>query len=353
MTILTDILRVHIHQTGPMTLEQFMEICLLHPTHGYYNRPVPIGAAGSFITAPEISQMFGEVIGLALAASWQELGSPSAFVLLDLGPGRGTLMADCLRATAQVPGFNTSARLHLFEASRTLRAEQSACLRAHAPVWLKVLEELPALPLLAVANEFFDALPIRQFRRDPAGWSECVIGLRDEQLSMGFVPLKNGAADKGLFRHRTVGDIVEIRPSAKRIIATLAEHIAAQGGLLLVIDYGDTTLTGTTFQATTDHQTADPLAAPGTADLTAHVDFGSLIQAAEALAHAGPCPQGAYLERLGITARARALTAGLAGTALKEHAAAFQRLVHPDEMGHLFKVLALYPHTAPQPPGFS
>ncbi len=353
MTALSGILRSHIRQTGPMTLEQYMELCLLHPTHGYYNRPAPIGRSGGFITAPEISQMFGEIIGLALAASWQDAESPAAFTLLDLGPGRGTLMADCLRATARVPGFNTSAHLHLHEASHTLRAEQSSRLAMHAPIWLATLDALPPRPLFAVANEFFDALPIRQFRRDPTGWSECMVGLRAEDLALGFVPLAGDPAIVHRFSHCAVGDIAECRPTAEQIIRTLAAHIATHGGLMLIIDYGDTMLSGSTFQAVSEHCTTDPLAAPGTADLTAHVDFDALIAAARPLAHAGPCPQGTYLERLGIAARATTLAERLTGKAREEHTAAFQRLVHPDAMGQLFKVLALHPPATPTPPGFA
>ncbi|MCY4259218.1 MAG: SAM-dependent methyltransferase [Rhodobacteraceae bacterium] len=335
-----------------MTLAQYMEMCLLHPEHGYYNQPTPIGARGGFITAPEISQMFGEMVGLALAACWQDQGSPPAFALLDLGPGRGTLMSDCLRATGRVEGFRSAARLHLFEASRSLRNVQMARLGAFDPVWPRSLMELPAMPLFAIANEFIDVLPVRQFRRIGRGWAECMVGLKKGALTMGFVSCDASVGINDRFGHCVEGDIVEIRPAAEQITSTLAGHIARHGGLLLIIDYGEEKLTGPTFQAVTDHQSADPMAAPGNADLTSHVDFGGLIGAAAPLAHAGPCPQGAYLECLGITERARSLAAELRERELAEHTAAFRRLVHPEEMGNLFKVLALYPPDAPVPPGF-
>ncbi|WP_186766481.1 class I SAM-dependent methyltransferase [Puniceibacterium confluentis] len=352
MTALRDILVAQIAAQGPLTIAQYMTACLLHPEHGYYTTREPLGAAGDFTTAPEISQMFGEMIGLALAQSWLDQGAPGLITLAELGPGRGTLMADILRATAGVPGFHSAARLHLVEVSPVLRARQAAALGAFDPVWHDSVEALPEdAPLFLVANEFFDALPVRQFLRDGRGWRERVVGLRDGALAFG----QTDALPDSALAHRLAdtrdGDLVETCAPAATIAAALGARIASHGGLALVADYGDWRSLGDTFQAVQGHATADPLAAPGLADLTAHVDFEALARAAPC-AHTRMAPQGELLERLGITARAQALATKLGGEALNSHVAAHRRLTHPDEMGTLFKMLGLFPHSAPTPPGF-
>ncbi len=353
MTALRDILAAQIAAQGPLTIAQYMHACLLHPEHGYYTTRDPLGAGGDFTTAPEISQMFGELVGLSLAQCWLDQGSPARFVLAELGPGRGTLMADILRATSRVPGFHTAAHLHLVEVSPALRARQAQALPEHAPTWHDRADDLPGdKPLFAVANEFFDALPIRQFLRDGNGWRERVVGLRDCALTFA---LTDALPDPRLERRMddTVdGDLVETCAPARPVAAALGRRIAENGGLALISDYGDWRSLGDTFQAVQRHRKTDPLEAPGLADLTAHVDF-------EALAHAAPCAhaplvaQGVFLERLGITARAQSLATRLTGEALSSHVAAHRRLTHPDEMGTLFKMLALHPDGSRTPPGFA
>lgn len=352
MTALADILIRRITATGPITIADYMVECLLHPQHGYYSTRDPFGSEGDFTTAPEISQMYGELIGLALAHAWMAYGAPSPFTLAELGPGRGTLMADMLRATRTVPGFIDAADIHLVEASNALRQLQGRALAHYEVTWLDSVAGLPYAPLFVVANEFFDALPIRQFTRDPDGWRECQIGASAHRLSFGLSsPAPIAALDHRLGDTRP-GDVVEIRPAAAPIIIELAARIAAHGGAAIFADYGDWRSLGDTLQAVRGHQSEDPLDHPGQADLTAHVDFEALAEAAAGLEITELVPQGVVLDRLGITPRAQVLAASLKGEALKSHIAAHRRLTHPDEMGTLFKMIAFHHPGSPPPPGF-
>ena len=358
MTPLNQIFARRITATGPITLADYMAECLLHPVHGYYVTRDPLGIAGDFITAPEISQMFGEMLGLALAQAWLDQGGPSPFALAELGPGRGTLMADILRATAQVPEFRAAARLHLVEASPVLRAIQARTICMAAVQWHDTVATLPDLPTFLVANEFFDALPIRQFQRQRNGWAERQVALTPRgdagpMLGFGLGP----ALPIGALAHRlgdtADGDIIETCSTARPIVDRIATGIARRGGAALIVDYGDWRSRGDTFQALERHAPVDPFANPGTADLTAHVDFEALAQAAarDGIATSAMVPQGVFLERLGITARANRLARDLTGSALDAHVASHRRLTHPAEMGSLFKCLAMTPATAAPFPG--
>ncbi len=328
--------------TGPMRLSDYMALCLLHPAHGYYTTREAFGAAGDFVTAPEISQMFGECLGLWLAQCWLDQGSPSPFTLAELGPGRGTLMADALRATRGVAGFHAGLRLHLVEASPRLRAEQAARLAGFTPVFLDDVAGLPEGPLFVLANEFFDALPIRQFRRDGGLWRETVVGLRAGRLALGLGPPVDPPDAPAV-------DVFETCPAAEPVIARLGGLVARHGGAGLVVDYGGWGSRGDTFQALRGHAFADPLEAPGKADLTAHVDFRALAAAAGCGTHF--TTQGAFLDAVGLHGRAGRLAQGLAGDALAQHRDATDRLTNPARMGDLFKVLALYPPGL-TPPGW-
>jgi len=237
MTALGDIFQARIAQTGPIPVSDYMAECLLHPQHGYYATRIPFGQAGDFITAPEISQMFGELIGLCLAQAWMDQGQPDAFTLAELGPGRGTLMADVLRATRAVPEFHDAAIVHFIEASPVLRAKQAQAV-ADA-VWHDDVTTLPDAPLFAIANEFFDALPIRQFTRDPNGWREHMVGVADGRLALGLSqPAPIDALEHRLSDTKP-GDVVELCPALAGITAQLGATIAARGGAALIIDYGD------------------------------------------------------------------------------------------------------------------
>ena len=349
MTPLADLLIRRIEATGPITLADYMTECLLHPQHGYYTTRDPFGAGGDFTTAPEISQMFGELLGLCLAQSWLDQGAPARFTLAELGPGRGTLMADVLRASKGVPGFHAAAQVVMVEASPTLRARQRATLGAHPVEWA---DHLPPgdTPLYLLANEFFDALPIRQFSRAPQGWCETLIGVSGGRLAMG----KSAAAPIALLDHRladtALDEIVEICPAALPVMHMLSTRIEACGGVALILDYGDWHARGDTFQALKAHRFADPLAEPGQADLTAHVDFAALAAACTSHAYT---TQGALLNKLGLPQRSARLAQKLTGAALSQHNAATHRLTAPAEMGNLFKALAIFPSHAPVPPGFA
>ncbi|MEM6887871.1 MAG: SAM-dependent methyltransferase [Pseudomonadota bacterium] len=346
---LDALLKARIKSQGPLTIAEYMTECLLHPTYGYYTTRDPLGRTGDFITAPEVSQMFGEMLGLCLVQTWIDQDRPAPFALAELGPGRGTLMRDILRATSAIPGFNEAAQIWLLEASPTLRARQTEALGS-AIRHIEKIDDLPDLPLFFVANEFFDALPVRQFVRDNGRWRERHIGLLEDRLAFGLgpalpQPALNDDADNDL-----PGDFVEYAPGAAPAAAVLGERIEARGGAGLIVDYGDWGGHGDTLQAVCGHQKTNPLEAPGQSDLTAHVNF-------KAIARATPCgvsrlcSQGVFLERLGITARAQKLASALEGERLDNHIAAHRRLTHPDEMGHLFKVLGLYPSKASPPPG--
>jgi len=352
MTALADLLRARIAAHGPMTLADYMADCLLHPAHGYYATRDPFGAQGDFTTAPEISQMFGELMGLCLAQTWLDQGAPTPFTLAELGPGRGTLMADILRSTRAVPGFHAAARVMLVEASATLRQIQRTTLGTHPVTWADSAVDLPDAPLFLISNEFFDALPIRQFTRQGTGWAETVIGLTDDRLTLGRTP----PAPLAALAHRLIdtqeGDIVEICPAAQPIMARIGHLVATHGGTALLIDYGDWRSRGDTFQALENHRFADPLAHPGQADLTAHVDFEALARAAAPARASRLIPQGVLLKRLGIDARAERLSRALTGDALQSHRAAHHRLTDGAEMGSLFKALAIHPPRLPPPPGF-
>ena len=330
-----------------MTLADYMAECLMHPVHGYYSTRDPFGAKGDFVTAPEISQMFGELLGLCLAQSWLDQGAPAPFTLAELGPGRGTLMADALRATRGVAGFHAGLKVHLVETSPTLRAVQARTLGMPA-TWHHHTGTLPEAPLFLIANEFFDALPIRQYERHANGWCERMVGLEGDRLAFGLAPCP---LPDPRFAPDRPGTVVEVCPVAPAILQSIAARIADHGGAAIIVDYGGWRSKGDTLQALRAHAPEHPLANPGQADLTAHVDF-------EALALATPLPrsalmaQGTLLNRLGIDQRAARLAAGMTGAALENHRAAHHSLTDPAEMGSLFKVIAFHAPGRPLPPGF-
>lgn len=315
----------------------------------YYASRDPLGAAGDFVTAPEISQMFGELVGSWLADIWSRAGSPAEAIYVELGPGRGTLAKDALRAMA-AHGFEP--KVHFIEGSPALRAIQSDALTE--AVFHDSLETLPPnRPLLLVANEFLDALPIRQLIRTDAGWRERLVDLDGEQFVFAAGPQPMDAAVPTEARNLPAGTILETCPAAAAIVGEIARRIAEQGGAALLIDYGHLTpRTGSTLQAVRGHEKIDVFAAPGKADLTAHVDFVTLARiAAESGARYAMTTQGELLTALGINERAKALAARSAEHA-DEIAAARDRLTAPGQMGELFKVMALVAPDWPEPAGF-
>jgi NADH dehydrogenase [ubiquinone] 1 alpha subcomplex assembly factor 7 len=325
---------------GPISLERYMALANAH----YYATRESVGASGDFITAPEISQMFGEIVGLGLADLWQRAGAPPAHYV-ELGPGRGTLAADALRAM-RVAGLKPQA--HLVETSPLLCQQQRA--RVPDAIWHDTIDTLPGEgALLIVANEFFDALPIRQFLRTANGWRERLV----DGAGHFELVVSDEAADD-IILPQVTGDLFEQSPAALAIAEALGRRLATQGGVLLAIDYGhDGSRSGDTLQAVRGHAYADPFAEPGSRDLTAHVDFGALATALTAggAQTFGPVEQGQWLMALGISDRAAAL-ARRAPDRGEEIATAYRRLTDAREMGHLFKVLAAASAGWPSPAGF-
>ena len=343
MVPLHDRLTRLIAANGPISIADYMASANAH----YYATRDPLGAAGDFTTAPEISQMFGELIGLALADVWNRAGRPDA-AYVELGPGRGTLARDALGAMARA-GFTPP--VHLVETSPALTVKQAALVPQ--AVHYASIDTLPTdRPLLIVANEFFDALPIRQLVRTEAGWRELMVGLDGDRLvrAAGLTPLDDLVPPA--LHAAPVGSIHELSPASTAIVAALARRLIAQGGVLLIIDYGYSgPALGDTLQAVQQHVFVDIFGHPGEADLTAHVDFTPLAAAAAQLAAAGPAFQGDWLTALGIDARTAALAARHPDRA-KELQAQRDRLVKSDAMGQLFRVLALHHPNWPRPAGF-
>ncbi|WP_188899928.1 class I SAM-dependent methyltransferase [Caldovatus sediminis] len=315
----------------------------------YYAARDPFGAAGDFTTAPEISQAFGECLGLWAAVTWALMGRPDPVLLVELGPGRGTLMADALRAAAEVAQpFRRAVRVHLVEASPRLRAAQRARLGDAVAAWHDDPAALPPGPALLLANEFLDALPVRQFVRRGAAW-------RERWVADGaFLELPPGEDAPPLPPEAPEGAVLEVNEAARALAAALGARLAAQGGAALILDYGPAEGGfGDSLQAVRAHARADPLAEPGSADLTAHVDFAALAAAARAAGAAvhGPLPQGVFLQRLGLASRAAMLAAARPAQAAAQLSAA-HRLMAPEGMGRLFKALCLCHPGLPAPPGF-
>jgi NADH dehydrogenase [ubiquinone] 1 alpha subcomplex assembly factor 7 len=340
---------------GPLSLDRFMALALGHPRHGYYMTRDPFGAAGDFITAPEISQIFGELLGLSLAITWQNMGAPPGVAVVELGPGRGTLMGDALRAARAIPAFAETLQPHFVETSPVLMRAQAARLAQDGrdANWHATIDSLREdRPLLVLANEFFDALPVRQFQRAGKSWHERLVGLdRAGGLAIGLAeePTLNipfGGPE---------GAIFETSPLSLDIMRRLAERLARQGGAMIAIDYGHTKSGfGDTLQAVKSHRFVPVLTDPGEVDITAHVDFAMLAIAAQrggAVAHP-LLTQATLLERLGIHHRAEILKRKAENPGEIDRAVA--RLAGTEEaaMGQLFKALAITaPGTAP-PPGF-
>lgn len=350
-------LRRLIEEHGPISVARFMALASAHPHHGYYAGRDPLGAAGDFVTAPEISQLFGELIGAALAQAWLDLGRLPRIVLAELGPGRGTLLADALRATRGVPGFHAAASIHLVETSPVLRQVQGRTLAGHDVTWHAEVRELPTdAPLFLVANELLDALPIRQFVRHHGRWHERLVGLDAEggfcfQLAGLATPLAAQAEEE-----LPDGAVLELAPAREALASELAARIAGQGGLALLIDYGSgpSLMLGDTLQAVRAHGKVDPLTSPGLVDLSSHVDFAALAAAAlqaGAAVH-GPVSQAALLGRLGIDLRLEQLSRRATPSQRVALESGVRRLTAPDAMGELFQAMAISTPGGPVPPGF-
>ncbi|MBV8753754.1 MAG: SAM-dependent methyltransferase [Hyphomicrobiales bacterium] len=361
MTPLEAEIRRIIAADGPMSVASYMRLCLGHPLHGYYPTRDPFGRGGDFITAPEISQMFGELIGLWAAAMWQMMGSPAPVALVELGPGRGTLMADALRAARVMPAFAAALRVHLVETSPVLQRRQQEALAAQdVPIaWHPDFADVPGGPLIVAANEFFDALPVHQVVKTPSGWHERMVGIDvDGKLAFALNPdpiLQVASVMPETIARAVPGAVYEWR--SDEIAAEIARRVAESGGAALIIDYGHSeNALGETLQAVGRHGFVHPLTTPGEVDLTAHVDFAALARtarAAGARVH-GPISQGDVLRRLGIEARAAALRAKATAAQATDIDAALARLIGSggESMGELFKAMAFADPKLGALPGF-
>ncbi|RXT48288.1 methyltransferase [Bosea sp. Tri-44] len=333
-----------------------MALCLGHPSHGYYMKQDPFGACGDFTTAPEISQIFGELIGLWAASVWQAMDAPASVRLIEIGPGRGTLMQDMLRAARALPGFGAALSVHLVETSPVLRERQRETLAASgvAAHWHERIDHALEGPAIVVANEFLDALPLDQFVRTQDGWRERLVGLDGEgRLAFGL----SGESDGSLAIVAPPGSVLEQPAAALEAVAAVARHVAAEGGAGLFIDYGPARSGfGDTLQALKRHAFVDVLAEPGDADLTVHVDFARMAQAglATGAAAQGPVTQRDFLLALGLQQRLEALSLRATPAQAETLASGAERLIEtgPTAMGDLFKVLAVADPKLPMLPGF-
>jgi len=338
-----------IKSTGPMPVWRYMELCLMHPKHGYYVSRDPLGREGDFTTAPEVSQMFGELLGLWAASVWKAIGSPPVLRLVELGPGRGTMMADVLRALRVLPPLYQSLSIHLVEINPVLCDKQASTLSGVRNIsWHDTIDEIPEGPAVILANEYIDVLPIHQVVRRENGWHERVVDLdEDGELIFGAAAEPIPRFDvllPPLVRAAPVGAVFEWRPDAE--IMKIASRVRDQDGAALIIDYGHMRSdAGDTFQAIARHSFTDPLKAPGQADVTAHVDFQALARAAEDLGARvhGPVTQGEFLKRIGIETRAVTLMAKATPEVSEDISGALKRLTDSGRggMGSMFKVLAI------------
>ncbi|HWL71202.1 MAG TPA: SAM-dependent methyltransferase [Geminicoccus sp.] len=352
---LLQLMRRRIEAEGPIRLDEWWQTCLYHPGHGYYATRVPIGA--DFVTAPEISQVFGELVGLALVQCWLDQGSPVPARLAEIGPGKGTLMADAWRALAVAPQARDAlAPVALVEISAALRSFQANRLRGLPVEWHDALEHVPAdRPLYLIANELFDALPIRQFVHLSGHWFERRVGISGSG-HLGLVLETRPSPLGQVMPDCPDGAIHEISPAREAMAIAIGRQLAACGGAALLIDYGDAYegATGDTVQAVRGQKKVhDPFDLPGEIDLTSRVDFAPLIRAfaAAGCRTAGPVPQGDFLRRLGVELRTEALARGLDEDRASDLWSRTRRLVDPSRMGRTFKVLGVAAPGQALPPG--
>lgn len=337
-------LREKIISEGPIPLESFMDIALHHPEHGYYTKAPAIGKDGDFITAPEVSQMFGEIIGAWCIDMWHKFGSPTPFNLVELGPGRGTLMKDLLRVAKKSPDFLQAMNLILIERNQTLKAQQSQALESNSPKWSSDFTTAPfdpRSPTLIIANEFFDAFPVQQFTEENGKWFATHVDVKNDKLAFSNIKVNH------------TPPFLEHSPQAEDYFNTICSHINKHKGAMLTIDYGYEDGQGHSLQALREHSHSSPLEHVGESDLTAHVNFKTLntIAHTAGLATAGPTTQGRFLSSLGILQRAQQLQSQNP-LQIPQITSDLMRLTSPQQMGSLFKVLCAYTPHSVQPEGF-
>jgi NADH dehydrogenase [ubiquinone] 1 alpha subcomplex assembly factor 7 len=318
---------------SPMAVDEYFRTVMYHPLHGYYHRKIPMGRVGDYVTAPEISQVFGELIGLWCMDVWQKLNCPKEIALMELGPGRGTMMADLMRIAPLIPAFAQAVKIHLLEASPTLKGQQQTQLQAYPVTWHEDLTDLPAMPTIFIANEFFDALPHKQYQTQHGLWYERLINCHNETLSWILAPEPTSL-------HQIPYDqaIVEIPQEGDEILSQVSRHLSRYPGAALIIDYGADAEHGygDTLQGLHHHQRCSPFHAPGQSDLTFHVNFHHLTQTfkSHGISQTSLTTQGNFLQKMGIMERTHQLAQNNPQATL----ASF-RLISAQHMGQLFKVL--------------
>ncbi len=344
---LKNYLKRQIQQQGPISVAEFMQLALMHPEYGYYQKQQPFGKQGDFITAPEISQLFGEMVAVWVAAMWQQMGCPKDWQLVELGPGRGVLMQDILRATKHIEGFHACLSIVMVEQSSALqKVQKDRLIPIHNKIeWHETIDRLLPKPTLIVANEFFDALPIYQYVKANGAVHERVIGLENDALcfTLGAKGVNTQAVIE-IAAHESDGKVIEASPASVHIVEQLAAHTTVHGGAALLIDYGyEMPACGDTLQAVKAHQYHPILEDVGEADITAHVNFTALAEAAKqgGSKEQKIMTQEEFLKQMGIELRARLLQSKATQEQKKVIEESLTRLVSPEEMGTLFKVLMI------------
>ena len=341
-TPLLPIITKEIASNGFMRLDRYMELALGHSQHGYYMSGRSFGLEGDFITAPEISQMFGELIGLWSLDQLQRQNLMKEAGFFELGPGRGTLMADATRAITpfiQSQDHSIQMPIHMMEMSPALKQQQVKALHPHPVIHHDNLDNLPPIPLIFIANEFFDALPIRQFIKSDQGWNERVVTMADDKLNLTTITSDDAPPED----QTPIGSVYEIAPQLPAIITKISHHIRQYGGAALIIDYGKSNAIGDSLQAVHNHKPVDILDNPGEADLSAWVDFSAIKIAAANMRILGTSDQGTFLKSLGLYQRAEQLSANADPRTRRMIAAAVDRLSSPAQMGRVFQTMAILP----------
>lgn len=345
---LTELIKETIIKKKGVSLSEYMKMCMTHPQYGYYTKKKPIGFKGDFITSPEISQMFGELIGLWIVKVWMDHNKPSKFSLVELGPGNGTLMADILRATKNISQFHKSLKITLVEISPTLQKVQKKVLKNYQINWKKKLNKLPNIPTTIVANEFFDAFPVEQYIFKKSKWMKITVCLKNfknknsNEFCFGLKKISKLPEELPSFNNKE-NQIYEISPQTKENIIYLSNHLKKNHGACLIIDYGKNNNLGSTLQSVKNHKFSNPLENHGESDLTSLVDFRAIKNYAENynLVVSDLVDQGDFLKTLGIQERFIALSKNMDKEKIASHHLSLKRLIDKNQMGKLFKVLGI------------
>ncbi|MEC7488003.1 MAG: SAM-dependent methyltransferase [Pseudomonadota bacterium] len=357
MLPLERLIRARILDSGPITVAAFMELALTHPLYGYYMKNNPFGVMGDFITAPDISQVFGELIGMWGTVCWQQMGCPSEIQIVECGPGRGTLMNDFLRAAKNVPDFLRALNIHLIEISPVLRSQQSNLLKEFKPTWHRTIETVPLGPTILIANEFLDALPVHQLVKTDSGWTERYVDSTNDHLTFapGNKPTKLDKLVPENIQDAECGSVYEVSTASLGIADSVSSRLTAAPGYALFIDYGhEIAATGETLQAVKAHKFTNVLKTPGSSDLTTHVDFASFGNRirSNGLRVLGPTSQAGFLKTLGIQKRAENLMRHASPDQVSKLRSSTQRLIDPGQMGSLYRVMAAAHPELEAPAGF-